>query len=342
MSSARNWLLAIHLILAGNAMSEEKGPLHLSGEQYWNNPLSFKGDIGLDRLDAHADGMLLDAPPAVNLSTHKTIPLVCHRSGDSEKLHVYNLETTTQLVVSNLENGKIQLVKLAESPARRNEPPPSPGWSTDWLEVDLAKQVDLGQKVGRYLVWLACGPEASNERTIELYSDTFKISTQPYLDKIQSIRKGGIQKNEPPASFDFHHTQVKSTESKEMEWVLGQEKGPHGEGRLRIRFRIAGLPGFLIPAQEMKSDPDGRPIYGHIPMLVFGFGKNRLLTLKSLVDLPIVEKPEGPSDHRILSGDISFHLPSLEKPGIRDEPLDVWAVALDHRAYLQFKAAHPK
>lgn len=321
-------------------MSDKKGPLNLSGEQYWNDPLSFKGDIGVDRLEAHVDGMLLDAPSTVNVSTHKTIPLVCHRSGESEKLHVYNLETTTQLVASNLETGMVQVVKLAESPSRNNEPPPSPGWSTDWLEADLAARVALGQKIGRYSVWLVCGPDASNKRTVELYSEQLKPGSQSYSDKLREIRNNATPKYDPAvaAKFDFQPSKISGND----DWVFTQEKGPHGETRLRIQYHVIGVPGLIFPPQEKKSDPAGRRLFGHLPMQVFGFGKNRTLSILSKVDLPLLEKPEGSSDYPILSGNISFVLADLKRDGIRDKPLDLWAVALEHRAYLQVKPEHPK
>jgi hypothetical protein len=191
---------------------------------------------------------------------------------------------------------------------------------------------------------LACGPEASNQRTIEILAESHTSSQRPYIARIQEINSHNTVTfdTKSSANFAIEHAPLNPPPRNDSSWILTREPDPKGGSRLRIQFRIPGLPGLVFPPQEKKTDPAGRHIYGHLPSLVFGFGKDRILTLNSLVDLPIIEKPEGTADHPILSGNISFRLADLEKAGIRDEPQNVWAVSLDHRAYLQVKPLHLK
>lgn len=342
MHALSAWLTIWILLGARKPMTLEKGPLNLSGEDYWEEPLTHKGDIGFKRIRAEADGMVLDAPPVVDLSVHSTIPVLCHRSGPTEKLFRFNLKTTAQLIVSHLETGDVQLTKLAPSPDRRTDSPPSPGWTTDWLEVDLDQKADLGPKMGRYAVWTVCGPEASNVRIIDLRPSGLALNSREFREGIRELNERGhaeISADRLRMS-DFRHLPLKKAEAPESHWTLTPEPDPNGFSRLHLCFRIQGLTGFVYEEGKQPYGDDGRKIYGHIPALIFGFNPSRNLWFKSALDVPIVEMPSGPRSHPILSGNVTFRIPASDRKDFFAAPLDVWVTAMDQGAHAVV-AAHP-
>ncbi len=152
-------------------------------------PLSHTGDIGMDRL-GEIDGMLLDAPPRIFLDRHSTIPLIALRTSPKFKAQNSSLAKTAQLTIVHLETGITQVVKFQKSPDIEDPNPPSPGWINEWVEEELKSFVNLGPEIGKYLLRLLDGPEASNSRVIQIFPEPNSENSQETKEKLHHLRIG--------------------------------------------------------------------------------------------------------------------------------------------------------
>lgn len=323
------------------------GPLGLEGEQYWNKPLQQRSamDFGSSLVDKDVEGIFIDAPARIYQDKHGIVPLAAFRSGSTQKLRRYSLRTTTQLVLIHLETGKIQMAKAAETPPTdADQPEPSPGWAMENLEVDLAASMDLGPRLGRYAVFMVCGPESSNLRTIALLPSAESEAAKETLESLALLRKeGGLpQPLLIGKTVDLIHEPLKPVEGKEAVWKLSHILDGQGKHRIHLEYRMEGLPRFAYPKDRPHLDEKGKRAYANLPLLLAGFDENRSLVLVKNLGLPVMAEPGGEEGKPILSGHVSLDLGTLLRPNPAAETLTLWAISMDQRSMAKIEWAPRK
>lgn len=333
------WSLHLLLQLTGSKMQDmpapsPRSPFGLEGEQYWSKPLQQQGamDFASDLVDKDVDGIFIDAPPTVYLDQHKTVPLAAIRSGSTAKLQRFSLNTTTRLVVTHLETGKIQIVKPGEAPVPDpDEPAPSPGWTVQDLQVDMAEALDLGPRLGRYAAWMICGPESSNQRVVALFPGIEAEAGKEAREGLARLhREGG-----PPQplligkTVDLIHEPRKPADGKTPVWKLSLVPDGQGKHRLHLEYRLEGLPRFTYPKDRPHLDEKGKRVYANLPLLLVGFDENRSPVLVKNLGLPVMAEPGGDEGRPILSGHVSLDLGALVKRKASSKALTLWAFSMD-------------
>lgn len=346
------WSFHLLLQLTGSKMQDmpapsPKSPFGLEGEQYWNKPLQQQGalDFGSALVDKDVDGIFIDAPSKVYLNQHKTVPLAAIRSGSTGKLQRFSLNTTARLVLTHLETGKIQIVKPGETPVPDpDEPAPSPGWTVQDLETDLAESLDLGPKLGRYAAWMVCGPESSNQRVFALFPSVETESGKETRESLDRLRHEGG----PPLplligkTVDLIHEAQNPPEGKAPVWKLSDEPDAQGRHRLHLEFHLEGLPRFAYPKDRPHLDERGKRVHASLPLLLVGFDENRSPVLVKNLGLPVVAEPGGEEGKPILSGHVSLDLGALVKSRPSSKTLSLWAFSMDQGAMVEIESADRK
>lgn len=331
-------LLFLNLIGCGVSMSNELGPLKLSGDQYWKDPSTLMGKIELDRIRSRADGMLLDAPDVVYLDIHPSIPLICHRSGESRKLHQFSLNSTAQIVVSHLETGKVLMVKLGESPDRVG-PEPSPGWATEFLEVDLLQIANLGPKLGQYAVRILCGPESSNLRYISIYPSSSARHSKDVREQLMLMRsEPEISSGMPEIQNDKIRVLGKSQltpESRGVEMNVIKESDNHH--KIRVQFQVAGLPRFEVASQTLGQQNKTTIAIAYLPVGLFVFNEHREVVVKSTLNIPAAQISRNPTGESVLDGAVSIEVPELEEQIRKGKPLDLWISTMSYISHFHWR-----
>ena len=333
------WFALLALQMTGKKMPDAnidriKGPFGLKDEQFWNKPLwqepvvDFRVDLG----DGLHDGMFLDTPDRIYADRHKTIPLAMIRSARTDKLYDYNLRTTTRLVVSHLETGTIQVVKVGEpGPAKKR--PDSPGWASTELEADLMSIADLDPGIGSYQVMLLCGPESSNRKTFSMYPSLALEKDKTTLLALEKLRKegGSPARTVDPIALDLRKA-VPSSPGGPARWKAALNRTPNGEVRLSLEFNLPILPRFILPLDMQEVNPDGSKTRVILPVFLAGFDENRSLCLSVFLGLPIGDAPKGASDTPVLASAMDLSLSALLGKAMPKKILTVWALSMDDAA----------
>lgn len=329
------WIALILLHMTGNKMPEAnidlvKGPFGLQDEQFWSKPLWQQSvvDFRIKLGDDLADGMYLDTPDRIYADRHKGIPLAMLRSGPTDKLYDHNLRTTTRLVLSHLETGTIQIVKLAE-PGTPKKRPTSPGWTSTELEVDLKALADLGPGLGSYQAMLLCGPEASNRKAFALYPSPALEKDKTTQESLGKLRKEG---GSPARLVDRLTLDLKKSSpapSDAPAWKAALKRTPKGDVRLALEFHIPVLPRFILPPEKQVANPDGSKVKAVLPVFLAGFDENRALCLGTFLGLPIEDAPAGSPEKPVLASALEFSLTGLLGAALPKETLTVWALTMD-------------
>lgn len=343
------WFALLVLQMTGNKMPEAnidliKGPFGLKDEQFWNKPswqkpvVDFRIALG-DRLH---DGMFLDTPDRIYGDRHASIPLAMIRSARTDKLYDYNLRTTTRLVLSHLETGTIQIVKVAEAgPAKKR--PASPGWASTELEADLKKLADLGPGLGAYQAMLLCGSQSSNRKAFGLFPSPTLEKDKATFAALDKLRKegGSPARLADGIALDIRRTAPPSDQAHAVLWSTALKRTPKGEIRLSLEFSLPVLPRFILPADKPAVNPDGSNVRAILPVFLVGFDENRSLCLNIFLGLPIEDEPKGTQEKPILTASIDFSLSSLLGAALPKETLTVWALALDQAAMAELNLGAP-
>ncbi len=333
------WRLIVltFLLGCGQRMANEIGPLGLSGTEYWNDPLFHTSDKSDKMMNEQKEEMVIDAPGKVFLDSHTTIPLVCLRSLNKE-FYRFRLKTTTQLIVTHLETGKIRCTKLGLSPARI-ESPPSPGWMVEDILVDLNEIMDLSPSLGHYDAWIVCGPEASNQRGFQIYPSKEaenRKETIRALMELRAIPSLDEPKNQPPR-IDLINSIDMDFKADETVWKLTQEKDEKGKARLRLKFKIKGLPRFNFPKDKPIIDASGKRVFASLPIHLVGFDEDRTLIISERVNIPIINNPSGDNERPWFSGNVAIALKPLLNPNQKPKLLSFWAICMNHRDFQEIK-----
>lgn len=320
-------------------MADEKGPLGFLGDTYWDPKSQSIAEVAMRRLDSLVDGMILDAPTHVYHNIHSTIPVVCLRTSPTEKLHTFSLKKTTYLVCNSMETNFSQIVKLAPTPARADNRKPSPGFTGERMDLDLNSIIPIISQTGSYIIWLVCGPEVSNQRIIQILPTKESENTKEIKDTIGFLRKDrSISKTELYIHLvDIMQHPFASTEKNDNTWNFIIEKQTGSTTRIHLRYKILGLPSFLLPDDQVKYDPDGKQVYAYLPVTFVGFNEDRKLSILQQSELPVIEKIGGTEEAPLLNGDISFPLSEILPKNNKDHLLILWAVFQEHRAVLELQ-----
>lgn len=343
------WFALLFFHMMGNKMPEAnidmiKGPFGLKDEQFWNKPLwqqpvvDFRITLG-DKLH---DGMFLDAPDRVYGDRHKTIPLAMIRSALTDKLYDFNLRTTTRLVLSHLETGSIQIVKVGE-PGPPKKRPTSPGWASTELEADLKDIADLGPGLGTYQAMLLCGPQASNRKAFALYPSPTQEKDKSTLTALEKLRKegGSPAPMSDRIALDLRKATPSPDQTDAAAWKAALKRAPKGEVRLSLEFNLPVLPRFILPPEKQVANPGRSNVRAILPVYLAGFDENRSLCLNVFLGLPIEDAPKGTPEKPILASAMEFSLSSLLGSALPKETLTVWALTMDQATMAELTLGAP-
>lgn len=328
-------ILILLLIIWGCRMGlkdsvSDNGPLGLSGDQYWNNPTSLIDSVIRLRMINSIDGFLIDAPEKVFLDKNATVPLICLQTAETNKFVRHSLETTTQLVTICLETGKVNIKKLAPSPATQDLRQHPPGFSCGTLALDVRGNVSEG----RYSFMLLCGPEKSNERIVEVIPGSDKKTIEEYKKRIHEIQSFGAE-----TAFLYDHSQIKlqnlplTTDT--LPIMLKWQKNSNNEIEISLTYNIEGLPRFVFD-KENKVTADGKTVYAALPVTFIGFNGNRSFVLNKETILPVTTAPKGTVEKPSLCGNVLIPLLELLPYGT-PEKLSLWCICMEHAAYIEIE-----
>lgn len=336
-------------MMAGPETADTPGPLGLSGDQYWQKPLHQSSALafGSDLLGKDVEGIFIDIPPKVHLDRRTGVPLAALRSGDTQELFRRPIAAVGQLVVVHLDSGALQAVKAGNPP-----PPdpdfeePSPGWSVEPLQADLADSVDLGPRLGRYAAYILSGAEASNLREFALFPSV-RAETEPETaEAIRQLReKGGpllpLQLRKPVDLVHEAGLTSDSDSSPDPLWKLSHLQDAEGRGRLHLEYRLEALPRFLYSSDRPHLDEAGKRVHANLPVMFLAFDGKRSMLLRRALGLPVVTEPAGDPARPILSGHVSLDLARLLDRRTLPARLTVWALTLEQRAMVDLDLGPP-
>ncbi len=319
-------------------MSNEIGPLNLTGNQYWENPLKHAGDVGMKRLVNDDEGIIIDIPPKVYLDEKSAIPLICLWTQDKQMAQKRSLATTTWLVLTHLETGNTQVVKLARSPDVRDDGPVSKGWINEWHVTDIKDIVHLGPSLGKYCAWLVSGSQVSNIRNFELYPNRKAEASEETRDRVSSLRKGigdsgftgGGYSPLVTIDVDVPNTAAQNSISISPERIVG------GGLQLKVTYKIKGLEKYLIPPTKLTKDKLGRIFYAWVPLTLIGFTREYDFAYENTLLVPVVEKPKGSPESPLLEGTASILL-FKDPEFLSSSVANVWATTLNIRSVVEIK-----
>jgi hypothetical protein len=313
-------------------------PFGLSGEQYWQKPLGQPGPLAfgseLLRKDSKAKGIHIDAPPQVLLDKHKTVPLIAFNSNSTADVLHFGLKETGQVVLVHLETGTLRMAKAAESPLKDpNRPEPGPGWVVEDLETDAA-EAGLGPRLGRYAVFMLNGHDSSETKVFSVYPSAAAEHAEETQTALKSLRhEGGAPSMASVKALRLRHEPLPQLPQGAMPWSLAADSGTGGH-RVRLGFRIAGLPRFVHPKEQHVVDDEGKRVFATLPVFLAAFDGNHVAVFTRQLGLPIAAGPGGDAENPTLTGHVSFDLETLmqAKPGA---PITLWAIAMDRKARLE-------
>jgi hypothetical protein len=325
-------------LMAGQGKDEAPGPLGLSGDAYWRKPRHQRAvlDFGSALVEKDVEGTFIDIPSKVHLDGRGSIPLVAVRGGSTRELFLRPLAAVGQLVVAHLESGALQAVKAGEPPPRDPDfEEPSPGWSMEDLEADLAEAVNLGPRLGRYAAYVLCGAEASNLREFSLFPSAGAETDPETAERIRQLREAGgpLLPLLHRGSADLVHEPEPTPPGSEPLWRLAHIPATGGRSRLHLEYRLEGLPRFVYPGERPRLDETGRRVYANLPILLLGFDGTRALVLRKALGLPVVTAPSGVPERPVLQGHVSLDLEMLLSQAMPGR-LTLWALTLDRRAMI--------
>ncbi|KMQ49683.1 hypothetical protein CHISP_3401 [Chitinispirillum alkaliphilum] len=337
--------IAITFILFwGCSMSSDKksektsgnqyGPLGLTEEQYWNEPISnINETIVEDKLWNSEEVMVIDLPLNIYLDKHNSTPLICLRTIESSKRKKYSLKTTTWLFSVYLESGETSLVKLTRSPDRANNRNSSPGYVAEWVNTDLENLLSISSNIGRNKVTLVCGPEISNSRITEIIPSS--DNQQHYGEILESIRNKPLSPSgKMLQELIFKHLDSEHINKSEKVWNV-DKKQEDEDFIISLLYRIDGLPRFIYSNETDVIDINGSKVYGAFPIRLVGFDENRELIINKQTTLPILREPEGNFENLIISGHIEFSLSELLLPGKEYKTVYLWIFGMEHQGFLE-------
>jgi len=308
--------------------SNKKGPLGLSNGQYWNNPTTLFDSITEDRMMSSIDGFVIDAPEKVFLDKNATVPLICLQTAETNKFVRHSLETTTQLVTVCLETGKVNVKKLAPSPATQDLRQHPPGFSCGTLALDVRGNVSEG----RYSFFLLSGPEQSNQCIVEIIPGCDSKLIEEYKNRIHEIHNFGA---ETAYMYDYSPIKLQNLPltTDTLPILLKWQKNSGNEVEISVAFKIEGLPRFVFDKVK-KVAADGQTVYAAVPVGFIGFDENRSFVLNKETMLPVITTPGGTEDSPLLSGNVLIQLSAL-LPYLIPKKLSLWCVCMEHVAYLE-------
>src|SRR5690554_301940 len=326
--------------------SSEKGiketmhTLPLKNEQYWDDPEFMISDKKYERMINCIDGFLVDAPEIVFLDKHQSVPMICLHTAETSKFIIHSLKTTTYLVHVYLETGKIEIVKLADSPVIKDARKHPPGFSSRVLTIDLQKKLSLGTLPGKHNIMLLCGPEISNNQVIEIIPGSKKEDIDNYKKQIEQLNNESM-----PLPFKKAYTELKikhheltESDNEKQKFEVSKIKENETDYRLTVDYSIAGLKRFLF-AEELPKTPDGDDVFASLPVGIAVFNKDRVFVLFKEMSLPVIAKPEEKNGVPVFSGKVSFLLSSLLfdiiDAGVDLEELTIWFISMKNTAKVE-------
>lgn len=348
MASGAAMAACLILLIMGSSMkdqssTENKGPSGLDEEQFWEQPLMQKSAslFGFKLLTDGKDGIFIDAPAKVFLDKHETAPLIGFRVGDTEKLRKFSFQTTTRLILSHLETGRIQVVKADVAPPPGQEKPSaSPGSVVIDVEADLIQFMGQEKKVGRFSVVMICGPEKSNQRIVTLYPSKKSEGSTELQQQLTNLRESG---GAPLPVLLGKTLELKHEVGPEFDgtaWKLSAVKDP-ARDRIRLDYRLEVPPRLVNAADKPQVDENGKRIHAILPVTLIGFDENRSVVLHKSLGLPVAHPPAGEVGKPVLQGSVSLSLGKLMGTRAIPQPLYLWALTLDQSALAELTLGAP-
>jgi hypothetical protein len=233
------------------------------------------------------------------------------------------------------------VTKAGETPPKDPDfEEPSPGWSVEPLEIDVAEAVDLGPRLGRYAAYVLAGAEASNVRVFALFPDAESEAEPETAESLRQLREAGgpllpLQLRKP---VELIHGSAPEAGPQPI-WKLSQGMDKEGRLRLQLEYRLEGLPRFLYPGDRPHLDETGQRVHAQLPVMLLAFDGKRSLILRKALGLPVMTPPSGGPSRPILSGRVSMDLLRLLGRSVLPERLSIWALTLDQRALLGIDSA---
>jgi len=321
--------------MTSKAPKKELNPFGLSGEQFWENPTSLiDDDFVSDRLFGKKDGFLIAAPEKVFLDHHSTVPLVCLHTAETNKFVRHSFKTTTQLVSVCLESGEVELTKLAPSPVFKDNRQHPPGFSSRRLAVDLKQLVN--QSMGRHTVMLLCGPEISNQQTIEIIPGKDPASVAKYQNEVSLLRRAGpsLSINEAFTELEIQQHTIHRPDNNKSAFTISQKPEGKSDARITIDFNITGLPRFSFGKTQVFTS-DKKPVFAGLPVAFVGFDEERALIIDSRYTLPVTTPLAGNEESPVLQDNVSFLLSKLLSPNFAGKKVSLWCIAMEYCALVE-------
>ena len=261
-------------------MMTAEHPFEMSDEDFWTNPDKNLSTLAGTRVRSRRPGLLTDSPKTIPIKQREQWPYLVLQTGDTHELYKVPFSEHAVVTAYSPSEGILYAARAIPKmgPAVDSGPLPSPGFTSNFENVDARAVLGIPWRNGRYVLTTVIRDQTSNRVTVELVS-----SLSQYADQEVQKYLAAQEKQHPPrpvspppsdARVFYQKTGRSATPPIDPGVVLSVDRViealPGARAELRGSFLLPVKASDVIPRSAVKGDEPSITAVVPISLLILG------------------------------------------------------------------------
>ena len=162
-------------------------PFEMSDEEFWSNPDKNLSMLAGTRVRSSKSGLLADSPKTVPVRQREQWPYLILQTGDTLELYKVPFADHAIVTAYSPAEGVLYAARAIPQmgPRGTSGPMPSPGFSSNFENIDARAVLGIPWRNGRYILTTVIRDQTSNRVSVDLVSSLAEYADQ----EVQKFRR---------------------------------------------------------------------------------------------------------------------------------------------------------